>query len=373
MRLLSAAILAAIATLSAQDPAGNPSSSQPNLALPRTSGAPAAATLVLPAAYATRWGELANSFPFGNASMRYQQVHLGTDIPSPTPLFSIGFREDETYSASGGMAQLTIKLGLTSFDHNTIGFTSSFDANYDSGPATTVFTGNVNLPRLAGTNANLATFAVLIPFRALYVYVPQANRHLLLEVAATSANTGYYDKVNANASLGTVSRIWATNAAAANASGGVRNDGLVVCFNNVPTCGLATFAEFGAGCAGSSGTPRHTATGVPALGGSYTLALASARPGPAWLFLDTQRATWGPIPLPLDLGAFGAPGCSVLVPGTAVLGVTVGASGGVAVPVAVPNVPQYCGTRVYTQFVVADPANRLGFVFSNGGDSSLGN
>ena len=336
---------------------------------------PSAANLILPSAYATRWGEIANAHVFGSGPMRYQQVHLGTEIAAPTVMFSMGFREDESgYAADGGTVQVRIKLGLTSFDHTTIGLTSSFDANFDSGAPTTVFQGTVSLPALTGRNTNFTTFAAQFPFHAPYIHFPQPGKHLLWEVLTTSTtHTGFFDKVHKPTAGGTVTRLYALNPTATNATDGWRNEGLVVCFGTSAGCTLAAFSTFGSSCAGSSGQPQHGAAGVPRLGGTWSLTLSGARPGPAWLFLDTQRNAWEGIPLPLDLGPFGAPGCTLLVPGTVALAVTVSATGSALVPMQVPASASYCGVSLYTQFVIADPIHNLGFVLSNAGDSRVGN
>jgi hypothetical protein len=266
-----------------------------------------------------------------------------------------------------------MKMGQTSFSPTTIGLTSSFDANFDAGPATTVLNGLVNLPALAGRNTMPQQFQVYLPFPAPYVHVPQTGRHFLWEATVSNTtNGGSYDQAR-GAAFATCTRIWAQQPTATQANAGFRGEGLVVSLVTTPPC-TANVATFGTGCAGSNGTPVHGAIGLPRLGQSYTLTLANARPSaPAWLFLATQRTTWGGLPLPLDLGPFGAAGCVLQVPGTAPFALGANSFGIANAPLSIPNVAAYCGLDVYSQFVIADPANQLGFVVSNACDSRLGN
>jgi hypothetical protein len=371
---LLASILALVASLSAaaQDEHGDPACS----VAPRASAAaPSAAGLTLPAAYAAQWGELANAFPFGTSQMRYQQVFLGSEIPGSVSVAGLGFREDDQGNrASGGVADLTVKLGLTTFDHATLGLTSNFDANYDVSGSTTVLNGRVNLPALSGQNTNLATFAVHLPCDVPYMLAPLAGQNLLLEVVNRgSDNTGFYDKVNANASVGTTTRIWATSATATTAGRGIRNDRLVLCLVRAGTCAAPAFASFGAGCQGSNGVPQHGAATLPALGSTHTLTLGTARPSTqAVLFADVQRATWGGVPLPLPLDFLGAVGCTLYVPGTLQVPVATDMLGNASVSLPVPNYASACGVRLFSQFIVVDPSNNLNLVTTNGAESRLG-
>ena len=61
-------------------PAPNPSG-EPTVQLSIVSST--GGDVVLPAAYATKMGQTANTFPHARAGMRYQQVFLGSEIGGP--------------------------------------------------------------------------------------------------------------------------------------------------------------------------------------------------------------------------------------------------------------------------------------------------
>lgn len=364
----------------AQDPEGNPLAvpSPRRLAparLPGGGGAgPQAVNVVLPKAYATRWGELANAFPFGASQMRYQQVYLGSEAPQANAFRAVGFREDDRFAASGGTIRCVIKLGYTKFDHLTIGLNSNFDANFNGGNKATVFSGTVNLPKLRGGNRNLTNFAVKFPFTKPWVWVPAKGRNILMEVVNShSTNRGFYDKCQQNTTLATTTRIWNTSATAANAARGIRNEGLVTEFVGLGGCAPARFVTYGAGCRGTAGVPLHGALGTPRLGGRFSLTLSQARAkARAVMLLGMSKTSWLGFRLPLDLTPLGANGCSVLAAGTVLTDVQVSASGTAAVPITLANNPQWCGVKFFTQYVVLDNFNRLGLVLSNGGESTIG-
>lgn len=62
-----------------------------------------------------------------------------------------------------------------------------------------------------------------------------------------------------------------------------------------------------------------------------------------------QRATWGGIPLPLDLALVGLPGCWLLNSLDQALTLTAPQAGVVHWPIALPNNPQLLGAEVYLQ------------------------
>jgi hypothetical protein len=69
--------------------------------------------------------------------------------------------------------------------------------------------------------------------------------------------------------------------------------------------------------------------------------------------------------LPLDLAAFGAPGCSARVSPDAT-NVAFGAGNSVTVSLPIPNVTAMIGLRMYTQALSLDPtANALGATISD--------
>ena len=169
--------LAALALFACTDPTV-PSSELPNIH-PRSLLVPAENAAVLPSAYTSLMGETNNSFPHTRASIRYQQVFLGSDVVDPT-IVGVCLRKDDLF---GGVAQtqtLAIKMGPTSLDYTNL--TNSFDGNY-SAPPTDVFSGDVNVPAASGAGTP-ADFDFCIPFTQQYVHTPGTN--VIIEVVNTS-------------------------------------------------------------------------------------------------------------------------------------------------------------------------------------------
>ncbi|MEM7205983.1 MAG: hypothetical protein AAF628_37355 [Planctomycetota bacterium] len=137
----------------------------------------------------------------------------------------------------------------------------------------------------------------------------------------------------------------------------------------------ALYSEFGAGCAGTAGTPTLGVppVGLPWVGATLRVELSSLPPRNAAAMLVGASATrWGAVSLPLPLAGAGMPGCSLWV------------SPDHAVPLANPYgtatwsasvcaCPSLVGTQLYNQGVVVDPtANPTGVVASSAGAARFG-
>ncbi|HKB16950.1 MAG TPA: VCBS repeat-containing protein [Planctomycetota bacterium] len=122
-------------------------------------------------------------------------------------------------------------------------------------------------------------------------------------------------------------------------------------------------SSFGVGCAGAAGTvPRIGATRAPKVGTVFKINLSRTGPAQgALLMLGFSNAAWWGIPLPLDLGFAGLPGCALGVSPDFVVGLTTepcGPGKGRAVaPLALPAAPSLVGTPFYAQWYVADPGS----------------
>ncbi len=118
---------------------------------------------------------------------------------------------------------------------------------------------------------------------------------------------------------------------------------------------------FGAGCAVPGGDPpRIGATGAAHVGQTMKVNLSQVPPGkPALLLLGFSNQAWWGVPLPLDLGFVGLPGCSLAVSPDIPLGFTTSAfgpgNGRVIVPLAIPNQAALAGVTIYAQWYVVDP------------------
>jgi hypothetical protein len=132
----------------------------------------------------------------------------------------------------------------------------------------------------------------------------------------------------------------------------------------------ATFAAFGAGCPGSAGTPALAAdgSGLPWMGETFGVELSGLPAGsPVFLAIGLSRTRWGPLSLPVALGAL-APGCSVLASQEAILPLA-NPAGTASWSAPMPGVR---GVSFYLQGMVVDPVNPLRLTFSNGGDATIG-
>lgn len=130
----------------------------------------------------------------------------------------------------------------------------------------------------------------------------------------------------------------------------------------------------GAGCAGSNGTPMHTAVGTPDTGETVYYRVGNVPPSTIAVALyGLGNAQWLGIPLPIDFGVLGAPGCFLRVDYVQ-WDAQVSTSIGTATSTFVfPPVPAYIGQSLYTQYLVLDPAaNAFGWTFSNSLRSTLG-
>jgi len=128
----------------------------------------------------------------------------------------------------------------------------------------------------------------------------------------------------------------------------------------------AETVPYGHACAGSVGTPAHSAQNLPWLGDTYGLTTAPL-PAPAlgFLFLGFDRTQWNGIPLPLDLTPAGMPGCTldVEIPLLAFAG-SPNATLTWSLPIG--TTPDLLGFSFFTQSLHLDPlANPLGATTSN--------
>lgn len=140
---------------------------------------------------------------------------------------------------------------------------------------------------------------------------------------------------------------------------------------------LGSYASFGTGCAGSSGTPKLTAVGTnpPKVGKTFTVELTNIKNAAfvrAFGIVGASKSNWMGIPLPLDLRPFGMPGCNLLASMDILANLTV--SGSKATwSFQIPNNPNLAGSLFYLQGLVFEPgANTAGAIVSNAGAGKIG-
>ncbi|MEM7198867.1 MAG: kelch repeat-containing protein [Planctomycetota bacterium] len=147
-------------------------------------------------------------------------------------------------------------------------------------------------------------------------------------------------------------------------------------YSSIPAV-TPTFIPFGAGCNGSGGVPQLTAVSgsLPALGQTLQMDLAPLSQSvfvvPFGL-VGGSRTTYATVPLPLDMGVLGAPGCSLHVAINVVLPMTkTGSSATWSLPI--PFNLALAGRELYQQgFVLDAAANPFGAVTSNGVTVNVG-
>lgn len=126
-----------------------------------------------------------------------------------------------------------------------------------------------------------------------------------------------------------------------------------------------TRVGYGSGCLGAS-IGRSNSPVVGSNNFAVHLTGASNNQS-AFLSFGGSRTTWSSLPLPFDLAAIGAPGCSVLASFDAALLTATGGSGAATITLPVPAEPALVGETVYLQWASIDAlrTNRLALAFSD--------
>lgn len=132
----------------------------------------------------------------------------------------------------------------------------------------------------------------------------------------------------------------------------------------------ASFVSIGAGCQGTSGTPRLGSADRAWLGESMTTRVTALPAGPAWMLIGFGA-------IEVDLGVIGMPGCDLLAgPGygvpllSAPLAVTAGEA---SFTLPIGRAIGMLDVTFFVQAIGVDPgANPLGAVTSNGGRAVVG-
>lgn len=133
-------------------------------------------------------------------------------------------------------------------------------------------------------------------------------------------------------------------------------------FLAAPLCGQAI--PYGVSCGGG----QVGASEPPAIGAAgFALTLSGAPASSAAVaWVGASDAQWGGLPLPLDLGLLGAPGCALLASVEASFAQLTSGAGEATQAVPLPANPALVGVSAYAQWAVFAPgANALGMVFSD--------
>jgi hypothetical protein len=150
--------------------------------------------------------------------------------------------------------------------------------------------------------------------------------------------------------------------------------GAVLAFDRFSFAWHAHYRFFGAGCAGSLGTPVLTLPGipVPAMNTTFRLGLGNLPLNLGIVTMGFSAASSGPFALPLDLGPFGLPGCMLLAD-PAATALVVGTGGLAQWSLFLPENPSFMGAVFYNQGFALDPGiNAAGITASRGGRGCVG-
>ncbi|MBK8978719.1 MAG: serine hydrolase [Planctomycetes bacterium] len=146
--------------------------------------------------------------------------------------------------------------------------------------------------------------------------------------------------------------------------------------------GLATWnnltsgsiSSFGTSCAGSAGSPLHTATGTPLMGASVSYNLSNAPAlAPCVLAIGFSNTAWAGGRLPVSLDFLGATGCFLRIDPLVTEGYTASSGGTKSRTFLFQTDPALIGFSLYTQYTVLDrSANPAGFTTTNGVRTRVG-
>lgn len=134
------------------------------------------------------------------------------------------------------------------------------------------------------------------------------------------------------------------------------------------------FNLFGTGCPGTAGTPYMFCPVTPNVGSSLPLITANLNPGALPLTLvGASRSNLGGAPLPIDLAAYGAAGCSLFVSADLLMFST-NYLGTAYTTFQLPaSLPPSSTPILFVQSMILDPtANTLGVLMSNAGEIAVG-
>ena len=291
---------------------------------------PAQRSIVVPPSHAGVAGTGSTNVPFGRSTpMRLQAVYDPLNFAGPIVVTGVGFRLDEGQTTPGKRVELECRL--SSMGAGIVRIQSEFAQNRGPDEQVVIARRTIDLPAL-GQAMNPNPFHLQLSLDRPFPYDP-AGGALVLEIAV----------------FGQEAR-------------GLPLDSTWVCDSPTvrygpPGCGPASGPALSADCL----------TTGPTWGRNLALRVFDARPfAVTGLFLGTiEQGVWNGLPIPSDLGLFGAPGCSLSVDPRIVASRAADATGSAVYDFFVPSIPDLKGTVVRFQGVAVDPtANALGVVTS---------
>ena len=284
---------------------------------------------------------------------RYQQWfnanQLAAGISEPMRFQQIDFLAGFNGGAQQAELTLQVLVGHGKFSQ----VSGMFDSNWADTPTVVVPTRTVTLSVVQPGQICLS-----LPFANLFTW--DRFRPVLMEIRVLGNNQSNqpfnYFMQGTNTMIGQTSRVYAGGSSSAANGTTLPGVGLITRF----TARSGVQLDFGFGCPGEGGfTPQNEMAQLPSPGIIWNVRCTDAPSGRIafWVLGDTTQA-----PFPIDLGPlFGLPltGCNLLTnPLHAISATTVGggAGGGFAqLAIPLPGIP-FSGARVFSQWVIFDPA-----------------
>jgi len=137
------------------------------------------------------------------------------------------------------------------------------------------------------------------------------------------------------------------------------------------TTGAGGYGYIGAGCAGSLGVPSNTVSSQPLVNSTAVIVIDKLVSNVAFVLFGFSRTSSPFGPLPLDLGAFGAPGCPARVSPDAT-SLVLGVNNTASLNFGIPNAASLVGVLIFSQALALDPINTLGAVTSDAAAMLIG-
>ncbi|PIE24336.1 MAG: hypothetical protein CSA62_03380 [Planctomycetota bacterium] len=286
---------------------------------------------VLPAAFAQQEGESFTSIPFGrSSSVHVQHYYEGRLFAGKGTLIAVGFRPDGGKSFAKKGVELEIRCSSSA--KRATGLSRFFVSNLNQDLATVFKRRILNLPIVA-SSPGPRTFSLRFFFDSPFVYDPKKGG-LLIDLRIYGQARGRYDL-------------------------------------DLGALGTSRQLSFGKpGCAGSnSKVPRlDVPTSAVLWGKPFVFRVRDLSPKQVLgLMLGTQEASWGSVPLPLDLGPAGAHGCYLNTDPFLLTASVADAKGEARLQGVIPPDPAFLGYWVRSQaFTLDSKANRLGLTTTAG-------
>jgi hypothetical protein len=298
-----------------------------------------------------------NAFPWGSQGIRYQAIVDNALIGGPAVIQDILVAHPST-GRDIPYADIEIRMGLTTQAAETT------DWNLNNPNPTMVYRGPLNVKFFAG-----AWNGIGLPNS--YVYAPTNNENLCVEViiydvadiVGTGPSNFYFPLTAASPAVGRAFRYdWTNNpnTPLTGTSGGSKF-GLVINSGN--------FVILGNGCTSSANTELQIGSqpnSCPTVNQKFQVDLTGGAPNSlALLVLGSNDQTWGPVPLPFDMTAIGAPGCKFYQDWLLSFPALVDGSGVGAAILGFPNDPSLVGARLFSGWLNVDAqANPAGVTTS---------